>query len=105
MPDPVPGHEAHQFVMAAPPRQDGKIWSGTVTFTSGNTMKAYATDKTRTHRSMKIESAIEVLSEILGSREGVLAVISEMLVSDCNFTPEQQKEIFKEIQKLDEETH
>ena len=43
-------------------------------------MKAFATDKTRTRRSMKIESAIEVLSEILGSRDEVIAVISEMLI-------------------------
>jgi lipid A disaccharide synthetase len=67
-------------------------------------MKAFATDKTRTRRSMKIESAIEVLSEILGSREEVIATLLEMIVSDCDFTPEQRKEIFKEIQKLDEET-
>jgi hypothetical protein len=68
-------------------------------------MKAFATDKTRTRRSMKIESAIEILSEILGSREEVLATLSEMIVSDCDFTPEQRKEIFEEIQKLDEETN
>ena len=32
--DPVPGHEMHQLVLVAPPRQDGKIWSGVVTFTA-----------------------------------------------------------------------
>jgi hypothetical protein len=32
--DPVPGHEMHQLVLAAPPRQDGNIWSGVVTFTA-----------------------------------------------------------------------
>jgi hypothetical protein len=32
--DPVPGHSMHQLVLAAPPRQDGKIWSGVVTFTA-----------------------------------------------------------------------
>jgi hypothetical protein len=26
--DPVPGHESHQLALVAPPRQDGKIWSG-----------------------------------------------------------------------------
>jgi hypothetical protein len=31
--DPLPGHEAHQIVMAAPPREDGKIYSGVATFT------------------------------------------------------------------------
>jgi hypothetical protein len=39
---------------------------------------------------MKIESAIEILSEILGSREEVVAVISEMLISDCDFTEKQK---------------
>jgi replicative DNA helicase len=66
-------------------------------------MKAFATDKTRTRRSMKIESAIEVLSEILGSREEVIATILEMIVSDCDFPPEQRKEIFREIQKLNKD--
>jgi hypothetical protein len=30
--DPLPGHETHQVVIAAPPRSDGKIYSGLVTF-------------------------------------------------------------------------
>jgi hypothetical protein len=32
MRDPLPGHEMHQVVIAAPPRSDGKIYSGLVTF-------------------------------------------------------------------------
>jgi hypothetical protein len=32
--DPLPGHEAHQAVIAAPLREDGKIYSGVATFTS-----------------------------------------------------------------------
>jgi hypothetical protein len=32
--DPVPGHSAHQLALVAPPREDGKIWSGVVTFTA-----------------------------------------------------------------------
>ena len=32
--DPLTGHQAHQLVMALPPRSDGKIWVGTVTWTS-----------------------------------------------------------------------
>jgi hypothetical protein len=34
MQDPLPGHESHQIVIAAPPRSDGKIYSGVVTFTA-----------------------------------------------------------------------
>jgi hypothetical protein len=30
--DPLPGHETHQVVIAAPPRSDGKTYSGLVTF-------------------------------------------------------------------------
>jgi hypothetical protein len=33
-PDPLPGHSAHQLVMALPPRSDGKVWAGTVTWTA-----------------------------------------------------------------------
>jgi hypothetical protein len=33
-PDPLPGHSAHQLVMALPPRSDGKVWIGTVTWTA-----------------------------------------------------------------------
>jgi hypothetical protein len=32
--DPLPGHQGHQLVMALPPRGDGKIWVGTITWTS-----------------------------------------------------------------------
>ena len=48
---------------------------------------------------MKIESAIEVLSEILGSREEVVAVISEMLVSGCDFTQKQRDRISEEMER------
>jgi hypothetical protein len=33
-PDQLPGHSAHQLVMALPPRGDGKVWVGTVTWTA-----------------------------------------------------------------------
>ena len=33
-PDPLPGHSAHQLVMALAPRSDGKVWVGTVTWTA-----------------------------------------------------------------------
>ncbi|MGB7952788.1 MAG: hypothetical protein WCF23_02310 [Candidatus Nitrosopolaris sp.] len=32
--DPHTGHQAHQLVMAHPSRSDGKIWVGTITWTS-----------------------------------------------------------------------
>ncbi|HJT49364.1 MAG TPA: hypothetical protein VJ729_14360 [Nitrososphaeraceae archaeon] len=32
--DPAPGHSGHQLVMALPPRDDGKVWVGTVTWTA-----------------------------------------------------------------------
>ena len=32
--DELPGHEMHQAVVALPARDDGKIWVGTVTWTS-----------------------------------------------------------------------
>jgi hypothetical protein len=31
-PDPLPGHQGHQLVMAIPPRDDGKIWTGTISY-------------------------------------------------------------------------
>jgi hypothetical protein len=34
MVDPLPGHQGHQIVIAAPPRTDGKIYSGIATFTA-----------------------------------------------------------------------
>jgi hypothetical protein len=33
-PDPVPGHESHELVVVLAPREDGKVWSGTVTYTA-----------------------------------------------------------------------
>jgi hypothetical protein len=32
--DPLPGHSSHQLVMAIPPRTDGKIWIGTISWTA-----------------------------------------------------------------------
>jgi hypothetical protein len=32
--DPLPGHSAHQLVLALPPRSDGKVWVGIVTWTA-----------------------------------------------------------------------
>ena len=32
--DPLPGHESHQVVIAAPLRDDGKIYSGLASFTT-----------------------------------------------------------------------
>jgi hypothetical protein len=34
MQDPLPGHQGHQIVIAAPPRSDGKVYSGIATFTA-----------------------------------------------------------------------
>ena len=34
MQDPLPGHESHQIVIAAPPRDDGKVYSGIATYTA-----------------------------------------------------------------------
>jgi hypothetical protein len=34
MQDPLPGHESHQIVIAAPPRDDGKVYSGIASFTA-----------------------------------------------------------------------
>jgi hypothetical protein len=41
-----------------------------------------------------------LLSHFLGSREEVLATLSEMLVADCEFTEKQRREIFEEIKRL-----
>jgi redox-regulated HSP33 family molecular chaperone len=38
--DPLPGHEAHQAVIAATPREDGKIYLGVATFTASQSVKA-----------------------------------------------------------------
>jgi hypothetical protein len=34
MQDPLPGHQGHQIVIAAPPRTDVKVYSGIATFTA-----------------------------------------------------------------------
>ncbi len=40
MQDPLPGHEAHQIVIIAPPRDDGAIWSGRASWTSSVPLEA-----------------------------------------------------------------
>lgn len=49
---------------------------------------------------MNIEQAIDILSEVLGSREEVLATLSEIIVTDCDFTEKQRIEIFEMIKRL-----
>jgi hypothetical protein len=53
MQDPVPGHETHQIAIALPPRTDGKMYSGQVTYSASklvevivlNPLNATATNK------------------------------------------------------------
>ena len=53
MQDPLPGHEAHQIVIALPPRDDGKMYMGAVTYSASkpvevvvlNPFNATATDE------------------------------------------------------------
>ncbi|MGD1835547.1 MAG: hypothetical protein ACPKQO_07480, partial [Nitrososphaeraceae archaeon] len=52
--DPLPGHESHQIVIALPPRDDGKMYVGAVTYSASkpvevvvlNPFNATATDET-----------------------------------------------------------
>src|ERR671910_742033 len=37
--DPLPGHEAHQIVIALPPRDDGKMYSGQVTYSASKAVE------------------------------------------------------------------
>jgi hypothetical protein len=74
-------------------------------------MKAYAraTDKTRTRTGtrtarrsiIKIESAIDILTQLLGSKEEVFAVLTEILVSDCELSEEARRELFEELKKME----
>ena len=53
MQDPLPGHEKHQIVIILPPRDDGKFYSGTLTYAASqpvevvvlNPFNASATDQ------------------------------------------------------------
>lgn len=42
MQDPLPGHEAHQIVIVAPPRDDGKLYSGIATFVASQPIEVVA---------------------------------------------------------------
>jgi hypothetical protein len=42
-PDPIPGHQMHQAVVILPPRNDTKIYSGTVTFSSSHPVELIVT--------------------------------------------------------------
>ena len=39
--DPLPGHEAHQLALILPPRDDGAIYQGTLTFTSSKPTEVF----------------------------------------------------------------
>ena len=44
MQDPLPGHEMHQVVIAAPPRSDGKTYSGLVSFAASEPVEVIVLD-------------------------------------------------------------
>ncbi len=70
--DPVPGHSAHQLVLAVPPREDGQIWSGTVTWTSSipvDVVVLHAYDP-----SMEIDERGEPLTAPSPFSDGVIAI-------------------------------
>lgn len=50
--------------------------------------------------ALNVEQAIDILAEVLGSREEVLATLSEILVADCDFTDKQRREIYEMIKRL-----
>jgi hypothetical protein len=44
-------------------------------------------------RSVNIEQCIDILTEVLSSRDEVLTTLSEIIVADCSFTEKQRREI------------
>jgi hypothetical protein len=63
-------------------------------------MKAFATNKNRTTRSVRIEAAIEILIQVLGSRNDIIRAIAELIVLDSELTEKQRHQVFEEIQKM-----
>ncbi|MEW6603756.1 MAG: hypothetical protein AB1351_03585 [Thermoproteota archaeon] len=43
--EPLPGHENHQLVFAVPIRDDGKIWTGTVSYTASKPVEVVVLHK------------------------------------------------------------
>ncbi len=43
--EPLPGHEDHQLVLAIPIREDGRIWSGTVSYTASKPVEVVVLHK------------------------------------------------------------
>lgn len=68
--DPLPGHEGHQLVLAVAPREDGKIWSGTVTWASSTPVEIVVLHGYDT--SMEIDERGEPLTAPFG--DGAVAI-------------------------------
>ncbi|HEX7031501.1 MAG TPA: hypothetical protein VF172_00730 [Nitrososphaera sp.] len=53
--EPLPGHENHQLVFAVPIRDDGKIWTGTVSYTASKPVEVVVLHKYNT--SLAVDEA------------------------------------------------
>ena len=66
MQDPLPGHEAHQIVIALPPRDDGTFYSGKVTYTASKPVEVVVLNPSTFNATTSGEEFGEALSAPFG---------------------------------------
>jgi hypothetical protein len=78
IPDPTPGHEqSHQAVIALPPREDGRLYTGTLTYTSSRPVEVvilqqFNQNQTTTGGGAGVSTAVPLLTP--GQEEAITLI-------------------------------
>jgi hypothetical protein len=77
-PDPTPGHQIHQAVVILPPRNDTKIYSGTLTFSSSHPVELIVTHPFNLTRSPENNATFIPEPLTIPGRNTALAILHEV---------------------------
>lgn len=75
MQDPLPNHETHQVAIVAPPREDGKIYSGIVSYTSSQPVEVVILHKYE--KNLNSSRSGGMLNASLANNEYVASVLKQ----------------------------
>jgi len=85
--DPLPGHQGHQIVIAAPPRSDGKVYSGIATFTASIPVEVVVLHNYTPSNSISSatnQSIVEPLNARFGNGKVAISLMKKFTDSPIN---------------------
>lgn len=80
--DPLPNHESHQVAIVAPPLEDGRIYSGIVSFTSSQPVEVIILHNYEQGQNSTVSG--EPLNALFGNKEYAASVIKQFTEPSFN---------------------